>query len=252
MQGNEKINLEFSNLLILYKHYKDYLLPLGIISACVLAVFIVVIPQFQQYLSLQDELRTENAKLQLLKDNYNFLVNLSDEKSSSDFSALSLALPSGKDFAGIMNAISYVSAKTGVSVGDFNFSLGDLSNKTSEGASAYPSVKIDVSLVGNSQAIMKFIDELYKTAPIAEATDIKTSGDSGTISVLFYYKPFPPQTIDVMAPIVSLSSQDLSLVKDVSAWNNIVGQSLTPVIPSAFSDSSPATSSASGSNPNPF
>jgi hypothetical protein len=248
MENNKKINLEFSNFLILYKHYKDYLLPSGIMLACILVVFIIVI---QQYFSSQDDLKVQVAKLQLLKDNYNFLANLSDAKANSDFTALSYALPNGKDFAGIMNAISYVSAKTGISVGDFNFSLGDLSNKSVDGVSAYPSVKIDVNLVGNSQAVMKFIDELYKTAPVAEVTSIKTSGDAGIISILFYYKPFPPQTIDVTAPITVLSNQDLSLVKNISSWNNTVAQSLTPVIPSSLFNSSVATSSA-GQNTNPF
>jgi Tfp pilus assembly protein PilO len=253
MENNIKINLEFSNLLILYKHYKDYLLPFGIILVCVLIIFVIIVPQFQQYFNSQEDLKAQNAKLQVLKYNYNFLLNLSDTQANSDFTSLSHALPAGKDFSGIMNAVSFVSAKTGVSVGDFNFSLGDLSGKSTNGVSAYPSIKIDVNVVGNPQQIMKFVGELYKTAPIAEVTTIKSGGSSGVVSILFYYKPFPPQTIDETAPIVSLPSSELSLVKNVSLWNNTVDQSQGSIIPSsAFSDSSAATPSASGQNTNPF
>jgi len=247
---NTKINFDFANLLILYKHYKDYLLPLGVIIASVLIVFLVVVPQFQQYFNAQDELRTQVEKLQLLKNNYNFLVNLDDAKTASDFGTLSFALPAGKDFAGIMDAISYVSAKTGVPVGDFSFALGNLSNVT-EGVTAFPSVKIDVSLTGSSQDIMRFIDELYKTVPICEVTTIKTGGTFGSITILFYYKPFPSQQIDETAPIVALSGKDQDMIKNISAWNNITNQAFTPVVPSVFSGSLTATSSAA-QNSGPF
>jgi Tfp pilus assembly protein PilO len=248
---NAKINLELANFLILYKHYKDYLLSLGVIIACVLIVLLVVFPQFQQYLSSQEELKVQVEKLQLLKNNYNFLTNLNDAKAASDFNTLSFALPAGKDFAGIMNAISYVSAKTGVSVGDFDFSLGDLSNVT-EGVSAFPSVKIDVNLISSPQQIMKFVAELYKTAPVSEVTSTKINGNVGSITILFYYKPFPPQKIDDTVPIVALSGQDLSLVEKISLWNNANSQSLTPVIPSVFSQPTVATASSSEGSSGPF
>jgi hypothetical protein len=249
---NEKINLEFTNFLILYRHYKAYQLPIGVILACILVIFLIIIPQFQQYFISQQALKIEVDKLQILKSNYSFLTNLDDSKTGSDFKTLSYALPSGKDFAGVMNAIAYVSAKTGVSVGDFNFSLGDLSNSSTMGVTAFPSVQIDVNLVGNAQAITKFIEVLYKTAPVSEVTNIKTGGDSGTITIVFYYKPFPSQKIDGSVPIVALSGQEASLVKNISLWNNTADQSLTPVIPSVFSETPVATASASGVNTNPF
>jgi hypothetical protein len=249
---NTKINLDFANFLILYKHYKDYILPLIMIVSSILVFFVVVIPQFQQYFSAQAELKIETGKLQVLKNNYNFLANLNNAKIGADFSALSYALPAGKDFAGIMNAISFVSAKTGIPVGDFNFSLGNLSNEKTEGFSAVPSVKIEVNLVGSSREIMRFIAELYKTIPVSEVTSIKTGGNLGTIAILFYYRPFPPRAIDNSAPILDLSNQESALVKNVSLWNNAVDQSLMPVIPSIFSGSENATPSSSQGNSGPF
>lgn len=248
---DNKFNFEFDNVLILYKHYKAYFLPAGIICACVLVILLVVVPQFQQYLGAQQELNAQVEKLKLLKNNYNFLSTLDDTQINSDFNSLTFALPSGKDFAGIMNAISYVSAKTGVPVGDFNFSLGNLSN-VAEGVSAYPSIRIDVNLVGSPQETMQFIAELYKTAPVSEVTNIKISGNSASIEILFYYKPLPPQKIDDSAPIEVLSQQNLSLVTKISAWNNTSNQYLTPVVPSVFSEPSVATASSSQNSSSPF
>lgn len=246
----KKFNLEFNNLLILYRHYKDYFLPFGIIVVCILVVLWVVIPQFQQYLNLQQQLKTEMQKLDVLKNNYNFLSNLDSTKSDADFSSLALALPSGKDFAGIMNSVSYASAKTGVTVGDFEFSVGSLSNGNTEGISAYPSIKIDLNLISNTQGIIQFIQELYKTAPASEVTNIKTGGNSGSITILFYYKQFPQQVVDDSAPITLLSAKDTALIQTVSAWNNSSNQVLMPLIPSLTSgESTPAASLGNGSSP---
>lgn len=249
---NKKISFEFNNLLILYRHYKDYLLPVGIILASIAILFLIIIPQFQQYFISSRQLNDEIQKLQVLKNNYNFLLNLDDSQSNSDFKTLSFVLPSDKDFAGIVNAISYASAKTGVLVGDFEFSVGNLSGTTQGGVSASPSIKIDVNLTGDFKSMIQYIAELYKTAPASEVTDIKIGGDSGNITVFFYYKPLLSQNVDDTAPIVSLSDSNLALIKTVSSWNNAQAQSVLPLLPTVLS-SSPATAGASvirsGSSP---
>lgn len=251
MENGKKFNVELNNLLVLYKHYKDYLLPFGIILASILIVFVVVVPQFQQYLVLQGQLKVEMQKLDVLKTNYDFLSNLDSSKSNTDLANLSYALPSSKDFAGILNSISYASAKTGTVVGDFQFSVGSLSGDTGEGVSAYPSIKIDINLVGNTQSLMQFIKELYKTAPASEVTSVKTGGNSGSISVLFYYKPFPPQQVDDSAPVTTLSAKDTALIKTVSSWNNSSNQPQLPSISSLLSGST-SQSAALGNNSSPF
>jgi len=250
--NSKKFNLEVANLSILYRHYKDYFLPFVVILACILMVFYVIIPQFQQYLSLQQQLKVETQKLEVLKSNYSFLSSLDGSKSNKDFNALTLVLPSGKDFAGIINAISYASAKTGVAVGDFEFSVGSISGKDAQGVSAYPSISIDINLVGDTQSVVKFIQEIYKTAPASEVTHIKTGGNAGSITILFYYKAFPQQAIDDSAPIKVLSAQDSSLIETVSAWNNVSNQLSLPLIPSLLSGVSSQAASLGNNSTSPF
>lgn len=252
VDSKKKFNLEFNNLLILYRHYKDYFLPLGVILACVLVVFWVVIPQFQQYLNSQQELKAQVQKLEVLKTNYNFLSNLDSSQSNANLTALTLALPSGKDFAGMMNAVSIASAKTGVSVGDFQFALGSLSGVDStQGTSAYPSIKIDINLAGDTQSIFKFAQELYKTSPASEVASIKVNGGSASVTILFYYKPFISQNVDDSQPITILSGQDQALIKNVTSWNSSANQSQLPSISSLLSGTSSQGGSL-GSNSSPF
>jgi hypothetical protein len=215
-----KINLDLENLTVLYRHYKDFLLPIGVMVVSVLVILYVVFPQIQQYSNSQDLVKTEQQKLDALNSNYNLLTSLDDAKIAANLNTLSLALPAQKDFAGIIGAITYVSAKTGVSVGNFEFSLGDLSASNFAGT-AYPSTKIDISLKGDTKSIINFAHEITKTMPIAEVTALNISGNSGDLTVLFYYKPFPAQNVNDQTAIVSLSAKQLSLINQLSTWNSV-------------------------------
>jgi len=237
ISGSKKINVDFENLTILYKHYKDFLLPFGVIVISVLVIVYVIFPQIQQYFNSQDLVKAEQQKLDALRNNYSLLTSLDDATIASDLSSLSFALPAEKDFAGIIDAISYVSAKTGVTVGNFEFSLGNLST-SNFGGTAYPSTKIDLNLKGNTKNIADFTHEIIKTMPIAEVTAINISGGAGSLTILFYYKPFPSQNISDQTRITPLSVKQLSLMKEISSWNS-VGQIGLPV-----SSAVPATSSA--------
>jgi hypothetical protein len=237
LNGAKKINIDLENLLVLYKHYKEFLLPVGVILVSLLVIIYIVFPQIQQYFNSQNSVTVEQQKLGALNSNYNLLTSLDDAKIASNLSTLSLALPPEKDFAGIIDAISYVSAKTGVSVGNFEFSLGDLSASNFAGT-AYPSTKIDVSLKGDAKNIINFASEITKTMPIAEVTALNVSGNTGTLTVLFYYKPFPAQSVSDQTPIVALSAKQTALINSISSWNS-VGQTGGPV-----SAVTPATSSA--------
>jgi len=238
---SRKINVDFENLVLLYQHYKEFLLPVGVILASILVIIYVVFPQIQQYFNSQSLIKIEQQKLNALNNDYTLLTSLDDATIASDLSTLSLTLPAQKDFAGIIDAISYVSAKTGVAVGNFEFSLGNLSS-SNFGGTAYPSTQINISLRGNPESIANFAHEIVKTMPIAEVTAINITGGTGSLTVLFYYKPFPAQDISDQTQIVPLSSSQLSLIKEVSAWNSVgqTGLSALPV--------TPATSSAGVSN----
>lgn len=242
IKTTKKVNLNSQAITASYRHYKESLLPIGVILVCIGILFFIIVPQFKNYLSSKKELETENQKLEVLKNNYNFLLNLEDSKADTDFKTLSKALPPNKDFVGIMSAITIAASKTGVSVEDFNFSLGDL-NKASDDSSQYPSIKIDVNIGGNAKDIAKFIDELYKTAPASEVTSIKTTGNASSLITFFYYKPFPPQNVSNESPITPLSNENKSLIENVSSWNS---SSLDTFLPDV------SASESGGTNPSPF
>lgn len=249
--NSKKIALGKDSVNSFFQKYKDFLLPIFIIFACFLILFFVIVPQFQNYLSSRQQLEVETQKLNVLKNNYNFLSSLDEDKNTADFKILSATLPQGKDFIGIINALSIASSKTGVAIGDFSFSLGNLAKVGDVGVSSQPSVKIEVNLTGNASLITNFINELYKTAPLSEVLSVKTNLNSSNLTILFYYKPFPPQNVSDDAAVVQISSKNLNLLKQIYGWNN-VADSEFPGLPPISSGSANLSTGSSELNPSPF
>jgi hypothetical protein len=231
--NSKKINLDIENLKILYLHYKAFLLPFGVVVVSVLMIFYLIFPQIQQYFNLQDTIGIEQQKLDTLVGNYNFLNSLDDNQVNSNYQLLTGALPPEKDFAGIINAITYVSGQTGVAVGDFQFSLGNLSPSNLSGT-AYLSTKIEISLKGSPQNVVAFTREIIKTIPIADVDSLSVGQNSSDIVLVFYYKPLPSQSISDQIKIVPLSTNQQNLINTITNWNNTGGNSQSnQSIPSA-------------------
>lgn len=238
---SNKVNLDMQAVSTVYRHYKANILPIGVILTCIGILLFIVVPQFNNYLKSKEELKVETQKLELLKNNYNFLLTLDDSQTSTDFKTLSKVLPPNKDFVGIMSAITLAASKTGVSVEDFKFSLGDLDKDVN--ASVHPSIRIDINIGGDVKNSISFIKELYKTVPASEVSSIKAAGSISTLAISFYYKPFPPKNISSESPIIPLSAKNKSFIESLSSWNSSdIGAFLPDV----------SASQSGGTNPSPF
>lgn len=235
------ININSSTFNILYRKYKSFLIPISIIIVCIILFFIIIVPQIQNLISAKDQEQAEKIKLEKLRKNYNLLSSMSETELNANLEVLSKVLSPNKDFAGVINAISSKSSKTGVSLGDFDFSVGDISTP-SQGLLGFPSLQIELSLSGSPKAVLNFINEIYKSAPISEITTMSQSGNTATIKLQFYYKSFPQGSISDEALITQFSSEDLALIDKMSTWENNVSDSLIP-IDTALQDS-PSSPSA--------
>ncbi len=239
----KKINVDSETFWFLYKRYKEYLLPVGVILACVLLLFFIIIPQFQMFLDTQQQAKVESGKLLVLRNNLNLLTNMDESRLDSQLQIASGALPSTKDFAGILNGISVSANKAGVFLGNYQFQVGDIS-KPSVNVQSFPSIQLSLTINGGIDGAMRFMSELYKTVPLSEITSVKVSNANSEISILFYYRPFPPLGFNNSAPIVSVSQEGSALITNLSSWNNAVTVDQTPLQPPPVS--------SSGANTNPF
>jgi len=238
----KKVNIDSTTFWFLYRRYKEYLLPVGVIFVCILLFLLVIIPQFQNFLDTQQQAKAEASKLAILKNNLNLLTNIDETQTNTQLQIVSGALPPNKDFEGILNGISIAANKAGIFLGDYEFQVGDIT-KPSLNIQSFPSLQLSLTINGGVSGVTQFMTELYKTFPLSEITDVKVSNTISDITLLFYYKPFPSIGFSDSAPITPISQAGTAIIANLSSWNNIVRASQTVTQPS------PASSSAVNSNP---
>ena len=238
----KKINIDSTVFLFIYRKYKDYLLPAGVIAVCILLFLLVIIPQFQIYVDTQAQVKVESKKLLILKNNLNLLSSVNESQMDSQFQIASIALPPNKDFEGILNGISIAANKAGVFMGDYNFQVGDI-NKTALNIKSYPFLQLTLTVNGGIVGVTKFMKELYKTLPLSEVTDVTISSATSQVIVVFYYRPFPALGFNSSLPISLVSQEGVNTINDLSKWNNIFREQPVNIQPVA---------SSSGINANPF
>lgn len=222
-----RFNVNLSTALIIYRQYKNYFLPFGIIVASLVLFFIILIPQVQGVFSAKEQEAKETQKLETLKQSYSNLSAMNEAALGQNVTSLERALPSTKDFAGIINSISYNSVKAGVSVGNFEFSLGDL-NSVQEGV-AFPTIQITLNVSGSPKSSVEFIKSLYESVPIVEITSMKLSGESTSLKLQFYYKANPQISLQNNTPITQFSENEKALLSKVQKWSDAVLTGSLPI-----------------------
>lgn len=243
----KKINIDTNTLVVLYSHYKEFFLPVGFILVSILLFIFFIIPGVQNYFNTQEQAKSETQKLVTLKNNLNTLSSMDDNQLNQNLTVLSAALPSNKDFAGVINAINSDAALTGVSVGDFEFNVGDLSQTSNQGSGQYPTLQLNVNLNGNTNAILQYLQLLSKTVPLSEVSSIKIGSNFATLTILFYFKPFLASNISDESPVSPLSAKDQALISQISKWNNSSPLNSLPTLLG-----SPSAQTPSGFNSYPF
>ncbi|OGH06491.1 MAG: hypothetical protein A2171_01860 [Candidatus Levybacteria bacterium RBG_13_35_9] len=242
------LNLNASLLSILYRQYKEFMLPIVVVVVSIILVVIIVIPQTQAFLQNREELKKEQDKLSILKNNYSLLSGMDEADLNVNLQALSKALPSNKDFIGVINTISYNSVRQDVSIDDFEFQVGEISKNTADELES-PFLSLTLNVSGSPQSILKFMAELYKSMPIAQVTNIKTSAGQSTLKLQFYYKSFAKGNISADTIIAPLSKEETELVKTVSSWNDTSQGFSLPIAISSESQASASPSATEISSP---
>lgn len=239
------LNINSSTFNILYRKYKSFVLPSGIILACLFAFLLIVMPQVNSVLSARDQEKLETIKLQKLQNNLNVLNNLDQVELNTNLDSLSRALPSTKDFAGIISSISDKSVQAGVLLGDFSFNVGDLST-INAGVGSFPSLQINLSVTGSPDSIFSFIKLLYKSLPLVEISTVSSDGNSASLLVKFYYKSYPQGTISDETIVLPFSPKDIELIDKVTSWKTDIASSI-PIVSTSESIDSPKIPTATDS-----
>lgn len=212
-----KTSIDKMALQELYRRNKDYLIPILVIVVCFFLLIKITMPQIGTLSERQQSVVSERSKLATLNNNLVVLSSLNSKTLDSQFELASNAYPSEKNFAGVLNAVSLAAGKANVFLGDYEFQVGDLS-KIQAGQKT-PSLELSLFLNGGVGDTVKFINELSKSFPISEISDIEVTKNRSKLTVSFYYKPFVSLS-DNYLPIHVLPNNYLDTLKNLSTWNN--------------------------------
>lgn len=215
---NPNLHIDQSVLHILYIKYKAYLLPLGVIILCVILFFAVVLPQFQAYFASREEVTADETQIEHLNQNIGTVQLLNTQEITKNLDIAVAALPSEKDYAGILNAISDAASIANVSIGDYSFQIGDIFSKqpTSAGNGQLP-VDISLTISGSVDDAQNFMIALSKEFPLSEVISISNRGGGGSeIKATFFYNPLPPIQFNPASSLQQLSIPQQKLMSSLA------------------------------------
>lgn len=242
--GNGKISLDQLVLKSLYFRYKEFITPVSVILVCLITVWIVILPQIQNWFAMRDEIATDTQQLSVLKQNLNAVTIMNDGNLDTLLQIASNALPADKDFAAIVNALTSAALQAGTQIGNYNFQIGDLSDTITPGprrTSQQPDLELVISLPGNLSTTKSFVANLRRELPLSDVTSVSQNADNTvTVRVVFYYAPLPKIAFNDTVPLPVVSGKDEAFLKSLGG---VTGEN-EPAVFIPTPSASPASPSA--------
>lgn len=226
-----------NSLRFLYLRYKDSpYYAFGIISVtvivCLILVVTIVIPQLTSWFSLREEAIQMGEKIAVINRNINYMKNVDRAVLNSQMQVATAAIPPEKDFASILNALTDSSIRSGVSLDDYAFQVGNISSASAKPENVVPnglpSLKLTVSVTGTVDKVILFLKNLQEKLPLSQVTDIDGTGQSVTINMEFYYKPLSETKYKDDEPITPVGDAQRQLIDSLSVWQR--STTVPPVI----------------------
>lgn len=198
-------------------------------------------PQFSDLSTTLNSRKEATQRLQVLRNNLTLLSNINDISLDANIAIAIKALPKDKDFEAVLNSLSLAANKSGVTLGNFEFKVGDLSTLSSSG-SQLPNLSITIIVNSGARGSAAFLRNLSSSLPLSEIKKVDINGNYTTVDVVFYYKSLPSIVASKDSPIIPISSKQSDILNQLSSWDQ---PGMQVIVAPPVEASSSATSSAS-------
>ncbi len=238
MNTNQRVTIDQLVFKSLYYRYRAFIIPVATIFVCVLLFWFVVLAQMESFFAQKDALAVDTQKVSVMRQNLSLLTSLDDVKLNQLLTTATSALPAEKDFAGIVNSLQNAAAVSGSLLGDYSFSLGDLTGLDQKGkATAQLPVQLNVTLKGDLLSAQRFAAQLKKQLPLSDSIAIAVNAnESITVTVVFYYAAIPKIVFQDGNPLPILGQADQTLLTTLASGNDLqnatISSSSATIIPS--------------------
>ncbi|HUQ85412.1 MAG TPA: hypothetical protein VM077_03755 [Candidatus Limnocylindrales bacterium] len=226
---NNKLFFGKNDLRYLYFRFKDSSLYsisiiLATITICFMLIASIIIPLANNYFSLRSEVIAKREQIRVVNENIEFMKNLNKDELEDQLAIVTSAVPAQKDFGGIIDALSDSSAKSGASVNDYKFVIGEIASgsarKVGEKKTVSQTIDMTISLEGNTLKVRNFLKELSEKSPLVEVFEIDGSSEYTLVKLKFHYKPYPVITIKADEAIAAVSPKKREVIEKLSKWKS--------------------------------
>lgn len=233
--SDQKISINELVFKSLYYRYKAFVTPLAVIVVCFLLFWFVVLTQIQNFLATRDQIGVDQQNLDIMHKNLTLVTTFNENKLDQTLQTATNALPTEKDFSGILNALQNAAAVAGTTLGDYSFGLGDLSGLDQFGKqTAQLPVQLNVSLKTDVNGARQFVHALSTQLPLSDSLSVTVNQNvSVTVTTAFYYATLPKINFNDSSPLPILSSSDQKLLDTLginSSFANIPLSSQSAVV----------------------
>ncbi len=224
---NSKVFFGRNDIRYLYYRFKDsglYSVSIIIITiaVCFILIASIIIPLANNYFSLRGEVISKREQIRIVNENIEFMKNLNKVELADQLAIATSAVPAQKEFGGIIYALADSAAKSGVSVNDYQFSVGEITSGSViaglvKGDNSQ-TIDMTITLEGSAVRVRNFLKEINEKSPLVEVYEVDKSTGSTLVKLKFHYKPFPEITIKGDEMIKLISQEKKAVIEKISSW----------------------------------
>jgi len=218
----QKLTVSKVNLILDKEKIKELVLPvLEILVGTVLLLFLII-PKAKELLRINTQLSAQKKEYLALFAKLSDLETLSEADLTESADLLLAALPAKQDFYQFLLTTRRIFFESGVSLDSFDFTPG--------GTAADQEVLLRLSFSSTYDNFKRLLAVLEKALPIINIEYLKfksfqVSADrsidslEGEISLKSYAQPLPAEIGKPDAPLVKITSAQLSLIEELKGYN---------------------------------
>lgn len=216
----------YRKLILFYLRWKDsryygFFLYGAILVVSLMMVFYVVIPEIENWLSVQKEVHETENRIQTMQDNLKLLRTISDTRLADDFTVATTALPVDRDVSRVLAALNYTALQSGVGMEDFAFQAGEVTSRSVKSRPTDLGLLLSFNITGSLPQVVVFLRQVQEKMPLMtlSAVDASFSQSSVTrVTLWYHYKTLPLYREAVETPLKDVSAENRLLLQKLRAW----------------------------------
>lgn len=213
------------------KRWRLFVLPLVVIIFCLLALAMVVLPQFKKVTDLNQQLKIEREKLVALGAKLADLEGI-DEMVLGERVSFSLsALPKNKDVMKTISLFNGLAQLTQTQIDSLEVSPGEIATESPTMVDPdLENLTFRLKFSGeNSQQLVDFLNQIEQSLPLMNITTFRlnTAGDfsPSQLTVVSYFSSIPSSLDTIDAPLKKVAKEDeliLDSIKDYKKYQIVL------------------------------